>query len=90
MQTNFFNKIITGDESWCFACDPETNWQSSEWVNETYPRSKELKFQRSRIKIMLTVFFDSQGTMHKEFVPEGKTENAKFYKGIKDPLLKRI
>jgi hypothetical protein len=21
---NFFNKIITGDETWCFAYDPET------------------------------------------------------------------
>jgi len=21
---NFFNKIIMGDETWCFACDPET------------------------------------------------------------------
>jgi len=21
---NFFNKIITGDETWCFACDPKT------------------------------------------------------------------
>ena len=22
---NFFNKIITGDETWCFACDPESD-----------------------------------------------------------------
>jgi len=21
---NFLNNIITGDETWCFACDPET------------------------------------------------------------------
>ena len=28
--------------------------------------------------------------MHKEFVPEGKTLNAEFYKGIMDRLLKRI
>jgi len=29
---NFFNKIITGDETWCFAYDPETKRQSSELV----------------------------------------------------------
>jgi len=29
------NKITTGDETWCFYYDPETNWQSSEWVGET-------------------------------------------------------
>jgi hypothetical protein len=28
--------------------------------------------------------------VHKEFVPEGKTANAEFYKGIMDRLLKRI
>ena len=35
-------------------------------------------------------FFDSQGVVHKEFVPEGKTVNAKFYKGVMDRLPKRI
>ena len=29
---NFLNKIIDGDETWCFAYDPETKRQSSEWV----------------------------------------------------------
>ena len=28
--------------------------------------------------------------MHKEFVPEGKTVNAEFYKGVMDRLLKLI
>jgi len=58
MQTKiFFNKIITGDETWCFAYDPETKRQSSEWVGESSPRPKKLKFQRSRIKTMLIIFF---------------------------------
>ena len=86
----FFNNIITGDEIWCFAYDPETKRQSSEWVGETSPRPQKMKFQRSRIKTMLINFFDSQGVVHKEFVPEGKIVNAEFYKGVKDRLLKRI
>jgi hypothetical protein len=32
---NFFNKIITGYGTWCFACDPETKRQIYEWVGET-------------------------------------------------------
>ena len=28
--------------------------------------------------------------MHREFLPEGKTVNAEFYKGVMDRLLKRI
>ena len=35
-------------------------------------------------------FFDSQGIVHKEFIPEGKTVNAEFYKGVMGRLLKRI
>ena len=86
----FLNNIITGDETWCFAYDPETKRQISEWAGETSPRTKKLKFQRSRIKTMLIIFFDCQGEVHKEFVPEGKTVNAKCYKGVMDRLLKRI
>jgi hypothetical protein len=85
-----FNKIITGDETWCFAYDPETKRQSSEWVAEISPQPKKLKFQRSRVKTMLIIFFDSQGIVHKEFVPERKTVNAEFYKGVMDLFLKRI
>jgi len=83
---HFLNKIITGDETYCFACDPETKRQSSEWVGETSPRPKKLKFQRSRIKTMLIIFFDS-GVVHDEFVPEGKRVNAEFYKGVMDSFL---
>ena len=86
----FLNKIITGDETWCFAYDPETKRRCSEWVGQTSPRPKKLKLRRSRIKTMLIIFFDSQGVVHKEFVPEGKTVNAEFYKGVMDRLLKRI
>jgi len=35
-------------------------------------------------------FFDSRGVVHKQFVPEGKTVNAEFYKGVMDRPLKRI
>jgi len=35
-------------------------------------------------------FFDSQGVVHKEFILEGKTVKADFYKGVTDRLLKRI
>jgi len=86
----FFNKISTGDETWCFACDPKTKRQSSEWVGEISPWPKKLKFRRSHIRTMLIMFFDSQGVVHEEFIPQGMTVNAEFYKGVMDRLLKRI
>jgi len=36
------------------------------------------------------IFFNSQGEVHKEFVPEERTVNTEFYKGVTDRLLKRI
>jgi len=39
---------------------------------------------------MLIIVFDSQGAVHKEFVPEGQTVNAEFYKRVMDRLLMRI
>jgi hypothetical protein len=47
---NFLNKIIMGDETWCFADVPKTKQQSSDWVGQTSPQLKKLKFQRSHIK----------------------------------------
>jgi histone-lysine N-methyltransferase SETMAR len=39
---------------------------------------------------MCTVFFDAQGVIQCEFVPEGQTENGQFYLGVMERLLKRI
>ena len=39
---------------------------------------------------MLIVFFDAEGVIHREFVPEGQKVNAEFYGGVLDRLLKRI
>jgi hypothetical protein len=67
MQTIFFNKMITGDETWCLACDSETKQQGSEWVGEISPRRKKM-----------IIIFDSQGVLHRECIPEWKTVNAEF------------
>jgi len=33
------------------------------------PRPKKVRMSRSRVKTMITVFFDSRGIVHKKFVP---------------------
>jgi len=87
---DFFKKIVTGDKTWCFAYDPTTKRQSAAWVGEPSPRPKKLRFQKSRVKTMLVIFFNWKGLNHKEFVPEGETFNAVYYKGIMERLLNRI
>jgi len=64
--------IITGDETWCFAYDPATKRQSAEWVGQNSQKPKKLRFQKSRVKTMLIVFFDVEGVIHREFVSDGQ------------------
>jgi len=55
-----------------------------------HPLGRRNKLKRSRTQAMLIIFFATHGVAHKGFVPEGKTVNAEFYKGVMDRLLKRI
>lgn len=79
---NFVNRIITGDESWVYGYDMETKAQSSQWVEKPGVRPKKARQVRSKTKVMLTVFFDSQGVVHKEFLPEGQTVNRYYYNDV--------
>jgi len=90
MQTIFFNKIVTENKAWCFVYDPETKRQSSEWVGETSPQQKETEIPNVPHQDHVDNFFDSQGVVHKEFVPEGNTVSAEFYRGVMDRFLKLI
>ena len=56
----FWENIITGDETWCFAYDPATKRQSAQWVEQKSPKPKKLRFQESRVKTMLIVFSDAK------------------------------
>ena len=43
----FWENIITGDETWCFAYDLATKRQSAEWVGQNSPKPNKLWFQKS-------------------------------------------
>jgi len=54
--------MITGDETWIYAYDPKTTEQLREYLAKDEARPKS----RSRIKVMMTVFFRMN-----EFIPPG-------------------
>jgi len=89
-QPNFVDTIITSDEIWCFAYDPETKRPSAEWVGENSPRSQKWRFQKLKVKTMLIVFFYYEGIVHREFIPEGSKVNGAFYQSVLDHLCKKI
>jgi [histone H3]-lysine36 N-dimethyltransferase SETMAR len=82
----FLSSIITGDETWVFGYDPETKRQSSQWKTPSSPRPKKARQVRSSVKTMLIVFFDTDGVVHHEFVPQGQTVNQWYYLDV----LKRL
>jgi len=79
---SFMSRFITGDESWVYRYDPETEQQSSQWKSPGSPRPKKVRQSRSATKSMLIVFFDIRGIVHHEFVPEGQNVNAEFYSNV--------
>jgi transposase len=87
---SFLRSIVTGDETWCYQYDPQSKRQSMEWRSPSSPRPKNSRLLKSKIKTMLIAFFDINGIIHKEFVPEGQTVNSEFYEQVLLRLLQRI
>jgi hypothetical protein len=58
---NFFQNVITGDESWMYGYDPETSVQSSQWKTPNSPRPKKSHQSKASVKVMLIVFFYLKG-----------------------------
>jgi len=79
-------QIITGDETWVYEYDPQTKHQSSQWKSADSQRPKKEHHVLSKVKVMLIVFFDMEGIIHYEYVPQGQTVNQQFYL----QLLKRL
>ncbi|UYV74212.1 CLCN3 [Cordylochernes scorpioides] len=75
-------RVITGDETWIYGFDSETTQQASEWRFKKEPRPKKARKAPSKVKVMLTVFFDYQGIVHHEFQQQGSTITADSYLGV--------
>jgi hypothetical protein len=60
------------------------------WRSTNSPREKKVQLQKSGVKMMLIVFFDIRGIIHKEFVPQGATDNSHCYMGVMQRLYERM
>ena len=87
---DLLSRVVTGDESWIFKYDPLTKRQSFEWKSASSPRPKKARLFKSKIKVMLIVFFDVHGIVHVEFLPQGQTINQNVYKDILRRLMRSV
>lgn len=56
-QPNLLENVITCDDTWIFQYDPETKRQSMHWKTPTLPIIKKVRMSKSKLKVMLIVFF---------------------------------
>lgn len=87
---DFLNIIVTGDESWVHHYDPENKRQSMEFRHKTSPCPKKFKVQALAGKVILTVFWDSKGVVHTDYLEKGTTINSVRYIETLKRLKKRI
>jgi len=76
---SMLSHIVTGDETWVSHITPESKQQSLHWKHTGSPKWKKFKQTFSTRKIMCTLFWDRQGVLLVEFLPQGTTVNSAAY-----------
>jgi histone-lysine N-methyltransferase SETMAR len=74
-----FDRVITGDETWCFQYNLVTKRQSMQWKTQNSPWPRKAHMSWSQVKTMLVCFFDYKGIIHYEFIAQGQTVNQQCY-----------
>jgi hypothetical protein len=75
---NFLQWIITGEENGVHHYQPEAKWKSMQWKYLS-SAAKKFKMQPSAGKLMLTIFWDSQGPVLETYLERGTTVTSATY-----------
>ena len=89
-EPDLLNRVVTGDEPWIFEYDPLIKLQILEWKSVSSPRPKKARLFKSKITVMLIVFFDVHEIVQLEFFPQGQTINQNVYKDILRRLMRSV
>ena len=89
-EPDLLSRIVAGEESWIIEYDSLTKQQSPEWKSALSTRPKKVRLFKSKIKVMLIVFFDVHGIIYLEFLPQGQTSNQNICKNILRRLMYSI
>lgn len=75
-------KIVTGDESWIYAYEPESKQQSTVWVFQGEPNPTKVVRARSTSKQMVACFFGKTGHVATVPLEQRRTVNSEWYTTI--------
>jgi len=87
---NSCNKIITGDETRCFAYDPETSYRVLNGLVRHPLGRRNWNSEGPASRPCWYFFFRLSRRSAQRIPTRGKTVNVEFCNGVKDRLLKRI
>ncbi|KAI6648299.1 Transposase [Oopsacas minuta] len=68
-----------GDETWFHYYEPESKTQSKQWKRRDEPVPIQVKAAKSARKRMATVFWDREGIIYLDWLPEKTTINSDYY-----------
>jgi len=85
----FLQRIVTGDETWLYQYDPEDKIQSKQWLPRGGSGPVKAKSERSRGKVMATVFWDAEGILLVDFLESKKTITSAYYECVLRKLSKK-
>jgi len=76
LNDRFWKRIVTCDEKWVFLVNPD---RSKRWVPKGDNPTSVARLNRFDKKVMISVWWNVDGIVHFELVPEGKAVNAELY-----------
>ncbi|UYV63135.1 hypothetical protein LAZ67_2003260 [Cordylochernes scorpioides] len=88
--SNWKEKFVTMDETWAHHFTPESKQQSMQWRHSGSPPPKKAKTVRSAGKVMLSVFWDSEGVLLLDFLNKGQTITGNYYANLVKQLREAI
>ncbi len=82
--------MVTGDKSWFWCYEPKMKRSTSAWLQSNEHRPQKVSKDRYVRKVMLIIFWDSQGVIHCEFVPDGHGVDHHVYLCMMKELREKI
>ena len=89
-EPDLLRRVMTDDETWIFEYNPETKRQRCQWKSPVSLRPKKARQSKSKIKVMLIMFFDVRGIIHSEFLSQGQTISKQTETSRKGVTVKRL
>ncbi len=82
--------IVAGDESWFWVWQPESKMCTKEWHVPGDPPHQKVRQEQSTVKVMLILFFDKEGLVFRQWVPQGRGINARLYLTVMQNLKEAV